>query len=79
MNNTLKIIREKRGFTQVQIADKALISEISYQRIEYGTQNPSLKTAQLIAKALNSTVEELFPLSGTQKINQLNDITRKEK
>lgn len=63
MKNNLKSIREKKGFTQVQVAEKAQISEISYQRIEYGTQNPSLKTAQLIAKFLNATVEEIFPLS----------------
>lgn len=50
----------KSGLTQVQVADKANITEISYQRIEYGTQRPSLDTAILIAKALNSSVEELF-------------------
>ena len=52
--------REKSGLTQVQVADKANITEISYQRIEYGTQRPSLDTAILIAKALNSSVEKLF-------------------
>ena len=52
--------REKSGLTQVQVADKANITEISYQRIEYGTQRPSLDTAIPIAKALNSSVEELF-------------------
>lgn len=65
MNTVLKNIREKKGFTQVQVAEKAQISETSYQRIEYGVQNPSLKTAQPIAKTLNSSVEELFPLSGS--------------
>ncbi len=63
MNYRLKQIRKKSGLTQVQVAKKANITEISYQRIEYGTQRPSLTTALLIAQALNTTVEELFPLS----------------
>ena len=59
-NTKLKDAREKSGLTQVQVAEKAGISEISYQRIEYGTQRPTVETAILIAEALNSTVEELF-------------------
>mgnify|MGYP001114429192 CR=1 FL=1 len=58
----LKLVeaRKKSGFTQVEVAKMAKISEISYQRIEYGTQRPSIDTAFLIADALNSTVDELF-------------------
>ena len=56
----LKTTRQKQGLTQVQVAEKANITATSYQRIEYGKQTPSLKTAILIAETLNSTVEELF-------------------
>ena len=59
-NKTLQRARQKMGLTQVQVADKVGISETSYQRIEYGIQKPSLKTALLIAKAVNSSVEALF-------------------
>lgn len=59
-NEKLKITRDKQGLTQVQVAEQAGITEASYQRIEYGKQNPSVNTAILIARALNSTVEELF-------------------
>ncbi len=52
--------RKKAKLTQVEVAKMAKISEISYQRIEYGTQRPSIDTAFLIADAVNSTVEELF-------------------
>ena len=58
--NKLKTTRQKAGLTQEQVARKANISVISYQRIEYGTQTPSLKTAFLIADILNSTVDSLF-------------------
>ena len=58
----LKLIkaRKKAGLTQIEVATKAKISEISYQRIEYGTQRTTIDTAFLIADAVNSTVEELF-------------------
>lgn len=79
MKTIIKIIREKRGFTQVQVADKAQLSERSYQRYETGERLPNVQVAQMIAKALNTTVEELFPLSNAKQINQLNNNTRKEK
>lgn len=60
LNKELKNAREKKKLTQIQIATKVGISETSYQRIEYGLQCPSLKTAMRIAIALNSTVEALF-------------------
>jgi len=61
MKNTKLIeARKKQGLTQVEVAEKAKISEVSYQRIEYGTQRPSLDTAILIARAVKSTVEKLF-------------------
>ncbi len=51
-NIVLKDTREKRGLTQVQIADKVTISEVSYQRIERGVQEPGVHTAILIADTL---------------------------
>ena len=62
MKTTVQKLRNKMGLTQVEVAKKSNITEVSYQRIEYGTQKPSLVTAQLIAKALDSTVEKLFPI-----------------
>lgn len=55
--------REKRHLTQVEVAKKVGISETSYQRIEYGTQRPSVDTAILIARTVESTVEALFGAS----------------
>ena len=52
--------RKKQSLTQAKVAEKANISEVSYQRIEYGIQRPSLNTAILIARTVNSTVEKLF-------------------
>lgn len=63
----LKRIREEKGLTQVQIAEKANITERSYQRYETGERVPNVYTAQLIADALNvENVKEIFPLSQLQ-------------
>lgn len=48
--------------TQSKIAKEANISVMSYQRYEAGERIPNVYTAQLIAQALQTTVEELFPL-----------------
>lgn len=59
----LKYKRKENGLTQLEIAKKANITERAYQRYESGERLPNVCTAQLIAQALNTTVEELFPLS----------------
>ncbi len=60
MNIKLKKAREKQGLTQVQVAEKAKISERYYQQVEAGNSNPTVIIAKLIAKALNCSVEDLF-------------------
>lgn len=60
LDTKLKQAREKAGLTQVEIAEKVGISIRAYQRYESEKRVPNVYTAKLIAKALNSTVEELF-------------------
>lgn len=79
MNNNLKKVREEKGLTQLEVAISSNITDRQYRRIEKGEQDPKTKTSILIAKTLNSTVEELFPLSTTKQNIQLDVTTRKEK
>jgi len=58
----LKTQRKNMNLTQAQVAKKLNISERAYQNYETGRRTPKLYTALLIAKVLNSTVEELFSL-----------------
>lgn len=44
----------------MEVAEKANTSIRSYKYYESGERIPRADTAKLIAKALNSTVEELF-------------------
>ena len=62
----LKQIRKQKGLKQLEIAKKANISLMSYQRYEYGERIPDVYTAQLIAQALDTKVEEIFPLPQRQ-------------
>lgn len=64
MQNNLKQVRVKKGFTQVQVANKAHLSERGYQYIEAGKRIPNVYLALEIANALSSSLEELFPLPG---------------
>lgn len=56
----LKITRQQNGLKQWEVAQKARVTIQCYQRYESGEREPRASTAKLIAKALNSTVEELF-------------------
>lgn len=56
----LRAAREQSGKTQAQVAKEIGIAEAVYQRYEYDKSEPGVRTAIRIAKALNSTVEQLF-------------------
>lgn len=60
MNERLRERREWRGATQSEVAKCAGISLKSYQRIEHGTQEPTVRTAIRIARALGTSAEALF-------------------
>lgn len=52
--------RNLKKITQKEMSEKLNITEISYQRIEYGTQNPKLETSLKISEILGRTVNNLF-------------------
>lgn len=66
LDTALKRQRLSKGITQVEIAQKCSITESSYQRYESGQREPRARTAIRIARALNTTVEKLFPLPERQ-------------
>ena len=59
-NDTLKATREQSGKTQAEIAKEIGILKEVYQKYEYGMSSKTINTAIKIAKALNSSVEELW-------------------
>ena len=61
----LRAAREQSGKTQAQVAKEANVSERIYQEYEYDKSEPGVRTAIRIAKALDSTVENLFGAATT--------------
>lgn len=62
MKNNLSLRRKELKLTQAQIAKAIGVSESHYQSYEYGTHIPSVIIALRIARALDTTVEELYPI-----------------
>lgn len=66
MNLNLKKKRQEKNLTQIQISKIINVSERTYQDYEAGKRVPNVHTAQLIAQALHTKVEEIFPLPQRQ-------------
>lgn len=58
--NKLKCLREKRDLTVLQLSRKTGVSERYLRFIESGKKIPSLRTACIIAKALEMSVDDIF-------------------
>lgn len=52
-------LREKRGFTQEKLAERADLDRTYISGIERGIRNPGLKSMAQLAKALNASMQEL--------------------
>ena len=56
----MKELRAREDLTQEDLANLVDVRRETIGHIEHGRYNPSLTLAYLIARALNSTVEEVF-------------------
>src|ERR1039457_6824415 len=56
----LRLARQARGLSQQQLAGVAGVSRQAVSAVEAGHSDPSLRVALAVARALGTTVEELF-------------------
>ncbi|MCB1135895.1 MAG: helix-turn-helix transcriptional regulator [Chlamydiia bacterium] len=56
----MKEFRAKLGWTQERLAEEVGVSRETISYLEKGKYNPSLKLAYGVARALRSTIDELF-------------------
>lgn len=56
----LKRLRDQRGWTQAELAEKARLSVKMIQKIEYGATSPSTTTLDAIAGALGQPIARFF-------------------
>ena len=69
MKTNLRKFRFYRGeLTQQQLADMVIVSRQTIVSIEGGDYAPSVKLALLLAKKLETTVEELFILEDKDEV-----------
>ena len=60
INTHIKELRARYNLTQDELADKVGVTRQTMLYLEKGKYNPSLVLAYKVAKALNSTIEEVF-------------------
>ncbi len=60
MKTRIKEFRARHDFTQAQLADFIGVRRETISFIEQGKYNPSLRLAHRIAKALQSSLDELY-------------------
>lgn len=58
--NKMKEYRQNKNMSFLDLSLKTGISERYLRFIENGDRTPSLKTANIIASALNATVDKIF-------------------
>lgn len=60
MNNSIRILRAERGWSQQQLADLLDVSRQSVNAIETGKYDPSLPLAFAIARLFGRSIEDIF-------------------
>ena len=60
LKNNLKEVRNKKGFSQAQLADLAGVSRNTISSIETGQFNPTAKLALVLCVALDKKFEDIF-------------------
>jgi DNA-binding XRE family transcriptional regulator len=60
LGNKVQKLRKKHDLTQEELASKIGVSAAYVGFIEQGQRNPSIKTADKIARALGTRLSELF-------------------
>ena len=60
LGQVIALIRKKRGYTQDQLAAMTGISQSTIAMIERGGNNPTVKTLEQLAAALDTSLATLF-------------------
>lgn len=64
MKNTLRVLREDKGWTQGHLADRLDVSRQTVNALETGKYDPSLPLAFKIARLFGRSIEEIFDPDG---------------
>lgn len=70
VGNNIQRLRRALNITQKDVSDRTHISESHIAQIEQGVKNPSLRSIQQIAKALNVDQDEWLKLAGEDLLDE---------
>ena len=59
IGKNIKRIRKEKGLTQKKLSELSNINEVQIRQYELGKVNPKIETIEKIAKALETTADEL--------------------
>ena len=59
IGKNIKRIRKEKGLTQKKLSELSNINEVQIRQYELGKANPKIETIEKIAKALETTTDEL--------------------
>lgn len=76
LGNHIKKLREARGLTQLQLAEEIEVSRKTINTIENEVFIPSTILAFKLARALDTTVEELFWLEEKRSSKDIADLEK---
>lgn len=62
--NSLKLARVAQGWSQAELADRVGVTRQTIGLIEAGRYNPTLKLCLALARATESTLNDLFWIEG---------------
>lgn len=60
LENSIKLMRQKKGLTQEEVADAVGVSRQTIIAMEKGNYEPSLRLALLLANFFGMSVEDLY-------------------
>jgi transcriptional regulator with XRE-family HTH domain len=69
VNEKLKLVRQAKGLTQEEVAEKLGISACTYGDIERGDRDPKVSKLQKIADVLEISLLELLDLTDKNSLN----------
>lgn len=59
-NENLKLARERKGFSQKEVAESIGVAKSTYSLYESGNREPNVQTIKKIADVLNTTADSLL-------------------
>lgn len=66
MENRLEALRQKKGWTQQELADRVLVSRQTIISLENGRYNPSILLAFRLARVFGMQIEDIFIYSDNE-------------